>query len=356
MEKIKRLSAVLMCSLQVLGVVTMFAACGNTEAEDTYIADPAPYHWENEPTPQPEMDEDVKIDGEFDDPVYQNIRWLEAVDHPDSEKSSTIRIGTAITEKGVYIAADVEETGSRIYVNPNRGNWCNSCIELYMELADSHDMTARAIEFDMVPNGTYSIRSRIPSRWDWKSAYAPNEIAPVTAAKTKGGELNSEDCYGYTYEAFLSKGYLEKLGYEFSEDMVLALNPVHIVSLDYNQENQLARIYSQWLGNYSSTYNWNNPNTWLAFDKNGVEAYDIETTITGNSSLGMVTNSNGGNVFYKGHDGELRIVCLNSTKLVKLIVDGKDALNRVLWTGDVGYLTIANPTANVEVEAEFSEQ
>ena len=355
MKKIKRLSALLVGTLQIFGVAAMLTACGNAGAEDTYIESSTPYQWTNTPIGSPEMDAGVKIDGEFDDPVYKNIRWLDAVDRPDNEKSSTIRIGTAITEKGIYVAVDVEETGSKIYVNPSRGNWCNSCIELYMDSADAPNMTEKAVEFDMVPNGEYSVRSRVPSRGDWKSAYAPNEIAPVTAAKTKGGKVNSDDCYGYTCEVFFPKGYLEKLGYDFSEDMVIALNPVHIISLDYKQENQLARIYSQWLANYSSNYNWNNPNTWLTFDKNGLQAYDIETTIAGDSSLGMITNANGGNDLVKGHDGELKIVCMNSSKLTKLIVDGENVLDRVLWTGDVGYLTVKNPTDTVKVNAEFSK-
>ena len=353
MKKIKRLSAAIVCVILSSSVAFTLSACGS--AKDTYIADLYPYHWANIPAVQPEMDEGVKIDGEFDDPVYENIRWLEATDRPDSEKSSVIRVGTAITEKGLYIAVDVEETGSKIYVNPNRDSCWNSCIELYIDIAGAANMTKQAFEFDLMPNGNYSIRSRVPARGDWKSAYAPSDIAPVTAAKTKGGKLNSDTCYGYSCEAFLSKGYLEKSGYEFSDDMELALNPVHIISLDYNLANQLARIYSQWMQNYSENYNWNNPNTWLTFGKNGLLAYDVEATVTGDRSLGSVTSANGNNGIFKGHDGELKILCMNGSKLVKLTVNGENMLAQVRWFGDVGYLTVKNPTANVKVEAEFSK-
>ncbi|MFR2943854.1 MAG: hypothetical protein ACLTKZ_01460, partial [Lachnospiraceae bacterium] len=90
-------------------------------------------------------------------------------------------------------------------------------------------------------------------------------------------------------EVFLSKGYLEKMGYEFSEEMEIALNLVHIISLDYNQTNhQLARVYSQWIADYSDNYDWGKPNTWLTFGKNGLETYNINVTVTGDKTLGSV--------------------------------------------------------------------
>lgn len=77
-------------------------------------------------------------------------------------------MGTAITAKGVYIAVDVEETGSKIYVNPNRASYCNSCIELYMDMASETDLTKKTFELDLMANGDFSVRSRVPARWDWK--------------------------------------------------------------------------------------------------------------------------------------------------------------------------------------------
>lgn len=329
-------------------------SCGG--AKENYVPDENTYHWANLPALKAEMDDGVKIDGVFDDPIYENIRWLEVVDRPDIEKSSDIRLGTAITAKGVYIAVDVEETGSNIYVNPNRASYCNSCIELYMDVASETSMTKKTFEFDLIADGNYSIRSRVPARSDWKSAYAPNDIAPIAAAKTKDGRVNSDTCYGYTYEVFLSVDYLKKMGYEFSENMEIALNPVHIISLDYNQMNyQLARVYSQWMANYSDNYVWDKPNTWLAFGKDGLEAYDINVTVTGDKTLGVVTSTTGKNEIFKGHSCELKVLRLNDAKLTKFTVDGKDLLEKIRWYGDVGYLTISDSTSDVEIEAEFSK-
>lgn len=355
MRKIKKLFAVLVCALLSSCAAVSLVACGGG-VKDNYIRDENTYRWANIPALKPEMDDGVKIDGEFDDPIYENIRWLEVTDRPDIEKSSEIRVGTAITVKGVYIAVDVEETGSNIYVNPNRASYCNSCIELYMDMASENGMTKKTLEFDLIADGSYSIRSRVPARGDWKSAYAPNDIAPVAAAKTKGGKVNSDTCYGYSYELFLSVGYLKKMGYEFSEDMEIALNPVHIISLDYNQTNyQLARVYSQWMANYSDNYAWDKPNTWLLFGKNGLQAYNVNTTVTGDKTLGVVTCTNGKSEIFKGHNGELKILCLNGSKLTKLTINGENSLEKVRWSGDVGYLTISSPSSDVEIEAEFSK-
>lgn len=45
-----------------------------------------PYRWANTPAVQAEMDEGVKIDGEFNDSVYENINWLDAVDRRTARK------------------------------------------------------------------------------------------------------------------------------------------------------------------------------------------------------------------------------------------------------------------------------
>lgn len=355
MKNKKKLSVMLACTLVSSCVAVTFGACGG-EAKDTYIPDENTYRWANTPAVHAEMDEGVKIDGEFNDPVYENITWLDATDRPDSEKTSAIRMGTAITAKGVYIAIDVEETGSKIYVNPARDSYCNSCIEMYMDIASENGMTQKTFEIDLVANGEFAIRTRVLSKEEWKPSYATNDIAPIVAAKTKGGKVNTDACYGYSYEVFLSKGYLEKMGYEFSEDMEIALNPVHIISLDYNQTNyQLARVYSQWMANYSDNYDWSKPNTWLTFGKNGLQTYNIDVTVTGDKTLGVVTGTDGKNEIFKGHNGELKILCLNGSKLTKLTVNGENVLEKVRWSGDAGYLTLAKPEADVEVEAEFSK-
>ena len=164
MKNNKKLSAMLACALISSCVAVTFGSCGGGEAKDTYVPDENTYRWANTPAVQAEMDESVKIDGEFNDSVYENINWLDAIDRPDSEKTSIIRVGTAITAKGVYIAVDVEETGSKIYVNPNRASYCNSCIELYMDMASETDLTKKTFELDLMANGDFSVRSRVPAR------------------------------------------------------------------------------------------------------------------------------------------------------------------------------------------------
>lgn len=71
--------------------------------------------------------------------------------------------------------------------------------------------------------------------------------------------------------------------------------------------------------------------------------------------MGSIVGVNGKNEIFKGHNGELKIICLNGSKLTKLTVNGENALEKVRWSGDIGVLTLANPTADVAVEAEFAK-
>lgn len=347
-----KMAILTLCALSAFSLM----GCGGKTTADNLIPDEKPYRWANVPTPQAQPDDGVVIDGNFDDAIWQNITWLDAVDTPDVGKNSNIKVGTVITEKGLYLAFDVEESGSNIWVNPERASYCNSCIELYMDAADAEAMTKKTVEFDLMADGTYSLRSRVGSNSDWKSARYKNGESPVTACATKGGSVNERTCYGYSYEVFMPKEYLEYLGYEFSTDIEFALNPVHIVSLDYNStDDSIARLYSQWIGKYAYGYNWGIPKTWLAFGKDGLVGYKINISQTGESSLGMVSGLGGTNVINKGHTGKLEVICLNGGKLKILTVDGKNVTDKVAWQGDYGTFDLGKPTADVNVSVAFGK-
>ena len=329
---------------------------GSNTTADNLVADENPYRWANIPTPQAQMDDGVTIDGNFDDAIWQNITWLDGVDAPETGKSANIKVGSVITDKGLYLAFDIEENGSNIWVNPDRDSFCNSCIELYMDSADSDSMTKRAIEFDLMADGTYSLRSRAGYNGGWKAAYYKDAESPVTACATKGGPVNDRSCYGYSYEIFMPKAYLEYLGYDFSTDMLVALNPVHIISLDYNTKDYtVARLYSQWVGDYANGYNWGIPSSWLVFGKDGLAGHKINVSQSGETSLGMVSGLDGVNVVNTGHTGKLEIVCLNGGKLKVLTVNGQNVMDKVVWKGDYGTLDIGEVTADVNVSAAFGK-
>lgn len=344
--------------MAVLALCALYALplAGCSMGSGALIPDDNPYQWANTPVPQAQPDEGVVIDGNFDDPIWQNTTWLNGVDAPETGKTANIKVGTAITEKGLYLAFDVEETGTNIWVNPDRADYCNSCIEMYMDSPDADAMTQKAIEFDLIADGSYALRRRAGYNGGWKSAYYKDGDSPVMACSTKGGPVNDRACYGYSYEVFMPKSYLEYLGYEFSTDMEVAINPVHIISLEYNStDSDVARLYSQWIDGYVDGYRWDTPRTWPTFDKQGLAGYKINVDQSGDPSLGMVSGLNGVNLVNKGHSGKLEVLCLNGGQLKSLTVNGKDAMNDIVWQGDFGTLDLGTVTADVNVTAAFGK-
>ena len=130
-----------------------FAGCGGGVAED-----PNPYSFTNPGHAVADTDADMTIDGVFDEARWNESKWLTATDRINASQYADITFTTSYGEKGVYFGMQVEETGTNIYVNHSRTSYYNSCIEMYMGPVGVPNNTLQTLEFDFLPDGTYSNR------------------------------------------------------------------------------------------------------------------------------------------------------------------------------------------------------
>lgn len=356
MKKTKSLIAATLIMATFSGLT--FAGCG-----DNFVEDPNPYTFTN---PLPKVatpDEGMTIDGEFNENCWKTSRWLHAVDAPAAYSgiSANIEFTTSYGGAGVYFAMKVVEENNRIWVNPARDSFMNSGIEMYLGPIEDGDGSDRCFEFDFMADGSYSSKLNFNG---WNGANTLPENMPVVATKQLGGEVNTEDCYGYQLEAFFPYGFLEFARYDLSDkdNMILGINPVHIFSFNYGGGGlDSDRYWSNWAGRYIEV-GWQNPSSFFQFGKNGLLSYDY--TIKQSGKKGLIEEAHGWDYVLQQSDARFVINPINGSKVSKLTVGGKDYKNKLVSSSGSYILTIPKATlaeltaasadGKFEIEIEFA--
>ena len=393
----KKLTKILALSVCAISTASLFAACnadsglsadvkkrtpveaavtadgGTEEKKDVYYTDDAvvykeykyeydltpddkPYTFENPAKPLPEMDEGMKMDGVFDEELWQKARWLTGVDRLAQDQWCDIRFVSTSTAKGMYFAVDVTEHGNRIWVNHNRSRFINSCIEMYFAPADDPDGSQRIFEFDFLADGTYDANLNFNG---FQPAITYSERMPIIGGKTKGGEVNTPECEGYTVEAFFPYSYLEFCGYDVSdwENMEYGINPVHIWSFSENGTDlNEDRKWSDWAGGVGFG-GWLTPSKWFKFNKDGIIANKLDIQVKhNNDAKGNVVTSSGLDYAFAGNQVTLQVTPIGKTQITVFKVNGEDLLD-ILLNNKIGtaYNYTFTPDSDVLIEVEFSK-
>lgn len=301
-----------------------------------------------------EVDSFMTLDGAFDEEIYGGLRWLTAQDKVNAKQYADIAMTTLITEKGIYVATDVEEHGSHIYYNPDRANYLNSCIEIYLALDGQQSLyNYGTFEIDMTAGGGLSVRTRAN---DWMDVDTSVAKTPVLAAKTKGGAVNTDECYGYTMEMFIPMDYLRWVGLDIPEnpdDVRLRINPAHIFSFNYDGTHLTQDRRHGLFGEADGT-TWADCPTWYSFGNKGLNAYDVNVTQLGAKSLGKLTEKSGRPYVLENAKATFTIEKYNNSVLKTLRINGVDMRSKIVWNGDdVGTLTIPSVNSALNVDVEF---
>ena len=226
MKKMKSLALIgLLSALTVL----VLAGCNNIKE----VPAEASYGFENPALPKAEPDSGFVIDGVLDEAAYQNNNWL-YLHNEDGGNTVDIAMTSYYGENGMYFVYDVTETVP-IYVNPKRNSALNSCIEMY--LAPSYLSTVQdnsIFEIDLMPTGDMSFR-KSNGAYGYTNVITTNENMAVLGATTKGGEVNTKECYGYNLELFIPWAYMQWLDVdvESMRNGFVYVNPAHITSNNY---------------------------------------------------------------------------------------------------------------------------
>ena len=228
MKKLKNMALPRLLILLALAMLVL-AGCGKTTevpTEDTYS-------FTNPEALKAEPDAGMVIDGVLDEEVYQNNNWL-YLNNDEGGNNVNIAMTSYFGEKGMYFVYDVTETVP-IYVNPNRSAVLNSCIEMY--LAPNYltsDRDNSLLEIDLMPTGDMSFK-KSNGAYGFNNVVASNDKMAVLGATTKGGEVNTLECYGYCLELFIPWEYMTwlEIDADAMRNSFVYVNPAHITSNNY---------------------------------------------------------------------------------------------------------------------------
>ncbi len=357
MKKQLKFGAMALCAATAAIGLT---ACGTAETEEklTIIKDPNPYTFDNsENHPHAEYDAGMKIDGKFEEAKWTEVEWLHGEDKPNSAQSATIDFTGYVGEKGIFFGAKVEETGTNIWVNPERGSWTNSCLELYVGPAGQENNRSKTFEFDIQADGTTgNMRLMDPER-DLKTTW---DIMPVIAAQQIGGKVNTPECTGYNIECFVPWAYLELGGWDVEdpENLKIGINPVHIFSLKFDGEDVSekvteTRIWSQWAEKVLPGLGWLEPDTFFRFDDGGLMLRKYTVNVVGGmGTIKATSESDKKDHIYGWGTTAFTVRPLNGATVKTLTVNGEDYKAKLRGDGPYTF-DVKDPEDDLIIEVEF---
>ncbi len=316
------------------------------DGEPTYVGE-GEYTFTNPEAIKAEVDEGMTLDGYFDEKKWSQVRWLSVQDKQAETQYADIDFTMWYGEKGVFFGMIVKETGATIWHNPGRASYLNSCIEMYMGPADAEKGSNTIFEFDFGCDSSIAPKLYSNLMDSFSRFVQENEIMPMSVAIPLGGDINTEDCYGYQIEAFFPYGYLEAAGYDVSDidNLILAINPVHIWSFNYDGVDvNKDRYWSDWAQQYI-TASWVTPSSWFKFGKDGLLAYDYNVEVEGPVKVKVTGMTSNLGLIIHGANASFTLKVVNGGKefIKSITVNGKEIdLDEVSWSGGSGTFTVTN--------------
>lgn len=330
------------------------AACSGKEPIVNIIKDENPYKFDNSDNrPHADYGDEIKIDGNLDEQKWKDVKWIQGEDKPNKIQSAKIDFTCYKSEKGLFFGAKVEEQGSNIWVNPKRGSWTNSCLELYVGPIGQPNNSDKTIEMDIQADGTTGNMRLKKSERDLKTTW---DKMPVIAAQQIGGKVNTPECKGYTIECFVPWAYLELADWDVSDtqNLKVGVDPVHIFSLKYDGEDVSenvteTRIWSRWSEKVLANIGWLEPDTFFRFD-NGLMVYNYKVNYSGDGK-GTIEPKGGADYIYAWGRTQFIVRPKNGSKLKSLKVNGEPCV--YLDKNGTYEFEIVDPTGEITIDAEF---
>lgn len=295
-------------------------------AEDEYV-------YYNPDEDKAEADAGMNIDGVLDEEIYANKNWL-YLSNDDAGNHVEIAMTSHFGEKGMYFVFDVTES-SPIYVNLDRSPVLNSCIELYLAPPYVTKLTENSIfEIDLLPTGDLAFR-KSDGKYGYINVTTTDDKMAYLGATTKGGEVNTPECYGYALELFIPWEYMEwlKIDVEAIKDGHMFVNPAHITSHNLNGTDINIDRYWYYYAQQMGT-DFNSVTQYFRFDGNGVIGTK-EITL----EEGEHYSFKGNNVAMPGMQVSITIIPDEGYALTSILVDGKEQIRTASFNED-GSVTV----------------
>jgi hypothetical protein len=223
----------------------------------------------------------------------------------------------------------------------------NSGIELYLAPAGTqNDRENNFFEIDLQPTGNMVFKMT-NGKWGYVDAKTTNDKMARLGATTKGGAVNTNDCYGYMLELFIPWDYLEWLGVDVAKMKDHALvNIAHITSFNYEGTNtDIDRYWYQFAEQIGASFN--DVYRLYKFDKDGAVGTIPVTFVDGeNYSI------SGQASVLSGKSATITVTPEAGYSITSVLVNGEDRISDVRYNNDgSATLTINNITKEITVSA-----
>ena len=317
---------VVLLMLALFAVV--LAGCVQKDVKVNEVPAEKEYTYINPDETKAETDAGIVIDGVLDEEAYKNNNWL-YLHNEDGGNKVDIAMTSYFGEKGMYFVYDVTESVP-IYVNLDRASYMNSCIEMYL----AHPRMPSAqdngfFEIDLLPTGDM-IFKKANGKYGYENVATTDDIMAVLGATTKGGEVNTEDCYGYCMELFIPWDYLQWLEMDVAamKDGFVYVSPAHITSNNLTgTDTNLDRYWYFFGAQYGAEFS--DVSQYFRFDGQGVIG-NVPVTLEQGEHYTIHGNAN----VLSGMRTVATIVPEKGYALTSIIVNGKEMIQDVSFNED----------------------
>ncbi len=317
MKKIFRQSAACLMAAVCGASCLAFAACDNgqetvynvIETDETYTPDQVPMSGAA-------VDDDMTIDGNFDESFYNDLQWL-TLYKVDGTQTATVVMTVRIGKEGLLLAADVTEN-TLITYNAIRPTAYESGIEFYIGFGDGTTWRDGLFEVDMTAGERFGIR-RYTSSGYTSCSYA-YDTSPVYSV-VRNGSLMDGECTAYRFELFLPYGIFGRT----ERCNTVYVNPTHIAMPDW--ELTIVRNWYQFGSRQSSLYGWDKLNQGYTFDRGGAVLNDL---VIQETEGGTVTEEFGYDYCITGDTVNLNVTPEEGYELTSLLVNGEECIDDVM--------------------------
>ena len=341
-----------MKKLKILALVTLLlallllAGC-NANGKIKEIAAEDTYGYVNPDETKAQTDAGFTIDGVLEEKAYQDNNWL-YLHNEDGGNIVDIAMTSYFGEKGMYFVYDVTET-SPIYVNTKRASYLNSCIEMYLAPSYVTGVQENSVfEIDMMPTGDMTFK-KSNGKYGYENVISSNDKMACLGTTTKGGEVNTPECKGYTLELFIPWEYMQwlEMDAEAMKNGFVYVNPAHITSNNLNgTDSNLDRYWYFYAQQNGAEFT--DVTQYFRFDAKGVQGTVPVTLERGDHYI-----ISGASAVIPGIQTVVTIKPESGYGLTSVLVNGEERIRNVNFNKDGSItLTVRSPKDGVTVSAK----
>lgn len=277
----KRLLAVTLSAITLAATCAAFTAC-DSETQYNVVKSNKEYTFEHYKKSSAVVDDEVTLDGEFNEDFYQTQKWFHGKKR-QGQVTADVKLTTYTGKNGIYLAALVEES-TIVYYNPAKISSWNSGLEFYFAFGGAETWRDGFYEITATAGEQLDVRrAEISAGGEFRNMSLTRETTPQIAVKREG-DLLGETCQKYQFEIFLPYALFGRT----TRPDAVNIDVCHHAAASAEMVNSRDRY--DFGAHDLSFYGWLNPKGGYTFNVNGFVSNKLEITSTGG---GKVTEDHG---------------------------------------------------------------